>query len=71
MRASALGMTADRILDARRSVPVSDPLPLLVTDFVDTLRNPSALRRERLRGTIEQRVEMLHAPVTHYLAVRS
>ena len=54
-----------------RTVPISDPLPLLVADFVDTLRNPTASRHEQLRETIAQRVEILHALVAHYLAARA
>ena len=57
--------------DAGRSVPVRDPLSLLVADFIDNLATPNAPRRERLRRTIARRIEMLQALLTHYRAAQS
>jgi len=60
-----------KFTDAGRSVPVADPLTLLVTEFVEALRAPNALQRARLRESIARRVGLLDALVTHYLAARS
>jgi len=57
--------------DAGRSIPMSDPLPLLIADFVDNLTTPNAARRALHRRTIARRIDILQTLITHYRAARS
>ncbi|NQZ96379.1 MAG: Gfo/Idh/MocA family oxidoreductase [Myxococcales bacterium] len=56
--------------DGDRSVPVPDPMPRLVADFVSRVRRSTVERERAERARIGDRLRLLDNLVRHYLACR-